>query len=92
MMKEIWAYNSITAVFFDFGGTLFDYFPSTPKIWALLVWANFTDQQIIEHHNQILSGWFANLKNKSELEFEFVFKTQIRIQILLFRKMHKVVR
>lgn len=27
-------FEQITAVFFDFGGTLFDYSPSTPEVWA----------------------------------------------------------
>lgn len=26
-------FKHISAVFFDFGGTLFDYFPSTPEVW-----------------------------------------------------------
>lgn len=29
----------------------------------------FTAQQIIEHHNHVLSGWFATLKNEREIEF-----------------------
>jgi len=29
----------------------------------------FTAQQIIEHHNQVLGGWFTTLKNESEIEF-----------------------
>ena len=29
----------------------------------------FTAQQIIEHHNQVLGGWFATLKNERENEF-----------------------
>lgn len=27
-------FEQITIVFFDFGGTLFDYYPSTPEVWA----------------------------------------------------------
>ncbi|NIR86673.1 cysteine hydrolase [Candidatus Bathyarchaeota archaeon] len=29
----------------------------------------FTAQQIIEHHNRVLGGWFAALKNEGEIEF-----------------------
>ena len=29
----------------------------------------FTAQQIIEHHNRVLSGWFATLKNEREIQF-----------------------
>ena len=29
----------------------------------------FTAQQIIDHHNQVLGGWFATLKNEREIEF-----------------------
>jgi nicotinamidase-related amidase len=29
----------------------------------------FTAQQIIEHHNQVLGGWFATLKNEREIKF-----------------------
>ncbi|MFQ5758223.1 MAG: cysteine hydrolase family protein [Candidatus Bathyarchaeia archaeon] len=29
----------------------------------------FTAQQIIEHHNQVLGGWFATLKKEREIEF-----------------------
>ena len=29
----------------------------------------FTAQQIIEHHNRVLGGWFAALKNEREIEF-----------------------
>ncbi len=34
-------------------------------------WASsrFTAQQIIEHHNHVLGGWFATLKNEREIEF-----------------------
>lgn len=28
-----------------------------------------TAQQIIEHHNQVLGGWFATLKKEEEIEF-----------------------
>jgi len=31
--------------------------------------SRFTAQQIIEHHNDVLGGWFANLKNEREIEF-----------------------
>jgi len=31
--------------------------------------SRFTAQQIIEHHNQVLGGWFATLKNEREIEF-----------------------
>lgn len=30
---------------------------------------HLTAQQIIEHHNHILGGWFATLKNEGEIEF-----------------------
>ena len=29
----------------------------------------FTAQQVIDHHNQVLGGWFATLKNEREIEF-----------------------
>lgn len=29
----------------------------------------FTAQQIIDHHNQVLGGWFVTLKNEGEIEF-----------------------
>jgi nicotinamidase-related amidase len=29
----------------------------------------FTAQQIIDHHNQVLGGWFATLKNERGIEF-----------------------
>jgi len=29
----------------------------------------FTAQQIIDHHNNVLGGWFTTLKNERELEF-----------------------
>ena len=29
----------------------------------------FTAKQIIEHHNHVLGGWFATLKNEREIEF-----------------------
>jgi nicotinamidase-related amidase len=29
----------------------------------------FTAEQIIEHHNQVLGGWFVALKNEGEIEF-----------------------
>jgi len=29
----------------------------------------FTAQQIIEHHNHVLGGWFATLKNEGEIKF-----------------------
>ncbi len=29
----------------------------------------FTAQQIIDHHNQVLGGWFVSLKNEEEIEF-----------------------
>ena len=31
--------------------------------------ASLRAQQIIEHHNNVLGGWFATLKNESEIEF-----------------------
>ena len=31
--------------------------------------SQFTAQQIIEHHNRVLGGWFATLKNESEIKF-----------------------
>jgi len=31
--------------------------------------SHFTAQQIIEHHNRVLGGWFATLKNEREIEF-----------------------
>ncbi|MFQ5836450.1 MAG: isochorismatase family protein [Candidatus Bathyarchaeia archaeon] len=31
--------------------------------------SHFTAQQIIEHHNSVLGGWFATLKNEREIEF-----------------------
>jgi len=30
---------------------------------------SFTAQQIIDHHNQVLGGWFVTLKNEGEIEF-----------------------
>jgi nicotinamidase-related amidase len=30
---------------------------------------HFTAKQIIEHHNRVLCGWFATLKNEREIEF-----------------------
>ncbi|MDH5437645.1 MAG: cysteine hydrolase [Candidatus Bathyarchaeota archaeon] len=30
---------------------------------------SFTAKQIIEHHNQVLGGWFVTLKNEREIEF-----------------------
>ena len=29
----------------------------------------FTAQQIIEHHNFVLGGWFATLNNESDIKF-----------------------
>ena len=31
--------------------------------------SSLTAQQIIEHHNNVLGGWFATLKNEVEIEF-----------------------
>ncbi|UCE15945.1 MAG: cysteine hydrolase [Candidatus Bathyarchaeota archaeon] len=31
--------------------------------------STFTAQQIIEHHNNVLGGWFATLKDKREIKF-----------------------
>jgi len=31
--------------------------------------SNLTAEQIIAHHNQVLGGWFATLKNENEIEF-----------------------
>jgi len=31
--------------------------------------SSLTAQQIIEHHNSVLGGWFATLKNEREIEF-----------------------
>jgi len=31
--------------------------------------SSLTAQQIIEHHNSVLGGWFATLKNEIEIEF-----------------------
>jgi len=31
--------------------------------------SSLTAQQIIEHHNSVLGGWFATLKNEVEIEF-----------------------
>ncbi len=31
--------------------------------------SNLTAEQVIEHHNQVLGGWFVTLKNENEIEF-----------------------
>ncbi len=31
--------------------------------------SSLTAEQIVEHHNQVLGGWFVTLKNQNEIEF-----------------------